>query len=81
MGQKLVPRRAILLLIAGAVILPIAVCVVSGFRPLLVAMGGPRGGDVLKYVAWGLGILWVVDVVCLVLAQGLNALTDTDDRE
>jgi hypothetical protein len=81
MAQKLVPRWAILLLIAGLLIFPIAICVILGVASLLVAMGDSSGGTALKYIAWGCGILWVIDLVCLVLAQGLNTLAGEDRGE
>lgn len=79
MRQKPVPRRAIVLLIAGALILPIGVCVVLAVASLLVVMDDDIGGGVLRYIAIGCGILWVIDLVCLVVVQALNASADTDD--
>jgi len=80
MGRKLVPRRVIMLLVAGVLILPITLGVVLGVSTLMVAMGDSTGGQVLRYIAWGCGIAWAVDLICLILAQGLNSLTDTDEQ-
>jgi hypothetical protein len=78
MSEKPVPRGATLLLIAGAVILPVAIAVLWGVSTLLGQMGDPEGGLVLRYVALGVGICWVIDLVCLLLVQGVNSLTDHD---
>ena len=79
MSQKLVPRGIILFLLAGVLMLPIAAAVVLAVSSLLTAMGDTIGGYVLRYIALGGGVLWVVDLTCLVLVQGLNSLID-DDR-
>lgn len=81
MSQKPVPTRIIRLLIAGVVVWPIAICVILAVAALLGEMGEPPERSPLNGVALGVGILWVVDLICLVLAQGLNSLTDTDDEQ
>jgi len=81
MNGKLVSKRIVLLLIAVAVVLPIVVCVVLAVAALLVAMNDAEGGGVLRYIAWGCGVLWGVDLICLVLAVGLRVLTDHDEVE
>ena len=82
MSQELVPRWIIRLVVAGALVLPITICVILAVSSLLVAMeDDPSVGRVLKYIAWGVGILWAVDLICLVLVQALNSLTDTDQGE
>ncbi len=79
MSQKPVPRWLLLLLAAGAVLLPIVIAVLWGVSALLIAMGDSSGGGVVKCVALAAGILWVVDLVCLVLAQTLNSLGGPDE--
>ncbi|HUT10591.1 MAG TPA: hypothetical protein VMY42_08845 [Thermoguttaceae bacterium] len=81
MSQKLVPRKAVRLLLAGILVLPVAIIVIWGVSSLLVAMGDDIGGAVLRYVGLGCGILWTVDLIFLVLAQGLNSLSDSDEGE
>lgn len=81
MSQQLVPRWIIRLVVAGALVLPIAICVILAVSLLLGAMDDPLGGNVLKYIALGVGIFWAVDLICLVLVQALNSLTDTDRGE
>ena len=81
MNYKLVPRKIVLLLVAAAIVLPIVVCVVLAVSALLAAMNDTTGGDVLRYIAWACGILWGVDLICLVLALGFSVLTDSDETE
>jgi hypothetical protein len=69
-----VSAHMVLLLIAGGVVTPIVLSVVLGLAVLLAAMGDETGGRVLHYVALAGGIFWIIDLVCLVLAQGLNSL-------
>ena len=81
MSQKPLPPWIIRLLIAGVAVLPIAICVILAVAALLGEMGEPPGQSPLKWVALGVGILWVVDLICLVLAQGVNSLTDIDEDQ
>jgi len=76
-----VPRWTILVLTTGALVLPIAICVIWALSQLLVAMDDAAGGVALRYIAMGGGIMWVVDLICLVVIQGLNSLIDRDDGE
>jgi hypothetical protein len=80
MGQKLVPGRIITLLAAGGIILPIGICVTLGAAQLLSAMGDVAGGAVLGWIALGVGIFWVIDLLCLLLALGLAYLGNDDER-
>jgi ABC-type transport system involved in multi-copper enzyme maturation permease subunit len=81
MSQKLVPLWIIRLLIAGLVVLPIAICVILAVAALLGEMGEPPERSPLRSVALGVGIFWVVDLICLVLAQGLNSLANSDEDQ
>lgn len=81
MSQKPVPSSVIRLLIAGVVVLPIAICVILGVAALLGEMGEPQERSPLKWVALGVGILWIVDLICLVLAQALNSLPKHDEDQ
>jgi ABC-type transport system involved in multi-copper enzyme maturation permease subunit len=81
MSRKLVPPVVTHLLIAGVAVLPIAICVILAVAALLGEMGEPPERSPLKWVALGVGILWVVDLICLVLAQALNSLAETDEDQ
>ncbi len=79
MPKRLVPHTVLLLLVAAAIALLIASSVGVGLGELLVKLGDAGGGKVLKYIALACGVLLVIDLVCLVLAQAVNSLADTDE--
>jgi hypothetical protein len=80
MRPRLVPQRALLLLIALAVLLLVGGLVTLGLGELLEAMGDQGAvSSVLKYIALGCGVLFVVDLISLILAQAVNSLAETDD--
>jgi len=79
MPKRLVPHNVLLLLVAAAIGLLIASSVGVGLGELLVKLGDATGGRVLKYIALACGVLLVIDLVCLVLAQALNSLGDADE--
>jgi hypothetical protein len=79
MREKLVPQRVLLFLIAVAVVLLISGLVTLGLGELLAALEDELGSRVVKYVALGCAALCVVDLICLVLAQGLNSLAQNDE--
>ena len=77
MSRRLVPTYALLLLTALAVVLPIVICVLLALGRLLEGMGDATGGRVLDAVSLGVGVLWVVDLIGLVLSQAVNSLVDS----
>jgi len=81
MHQPLITQRLTLLLLAATIVLPVAICVVLGVAALLNAMGDAVGGAALRGVALGCGILWAVDLICLVLVLAIRALGETDCRK
>jgi hypothetical protein len=72
MQPPLISRRIVLVLVAVAVLLPIATCVVFGVGMLLKAMNDASGGACLLRVALGGGIAWVIDLICLLLVLGVD---------
>ncbi len=78
MRDRIVPRAAILLLVVAALILPVGVSVLVGLARLLATMGDASGGVALNWIAFACGILWVLDLVCLVLVQAINSLGGPD---
>jgi hypothetical protein len=78
MRPKPVPRWAVMLLLAGFVLLPIAVLVIWAMGALLGTMGDDIGGAVLVRIALAGGIFWTIDLLGLVLALALNSLGDDD---
>lgn len=74
MHEPLIPRRIVVTLIAVTLLLPITICVVLGVSALLDAMGDVAGGGVLHRIALGLGILWGVDLICLLVVLAIGTL-------
>ena len=81
MHRQIIPRRVVLTLAATAIFLPIAICVFFGVAALLGAMGDSTGGGVLLRVALGCGILWGIDLICLVLVLAIGVLSGPDESE
>jgi hypothetical protein len=67
-------RRFGFSMLVGAVLLPIAIVLVLGVGELLAGMGDDAGGQALRRIALGLGILWAFDLTCLLLATSLKSL-------
>ena len=69
----MISRRVLSVLVTLAVVLPVAIVVVMGAARLLGAMGDEAASGVLDRIALAIGIVWAVDLVCLVVAQGINS--------
>jgi hypothetical protein len=78
MHQPLISPRIVIALIASAIVLPITICVLFAVAALLEAMGDSPGGAALHWVALGGGILWSIDLICLVLVLGVGSLRGPD---
>ena len=81
MDRPPISRHSIALANAGAIILPIAICLILAVASLLSAMGDVTGGGAMRWVALGCGIIWALDLILLVLALGVNALSAPDDTD
>jgi len=79
MRGKLIPKAVVLALLAAGLVLPIAVCLVLALAGLLTATGDAAGSFVLGWIARGLGLLWVLDLICLVLALAAESLASGED--
>lgn len=75
----LIPHRVILALVVTTIFLPITICVVIGVAALLEGMGDISGGYALHRIALGCGILWVIDLVCLLLVLSIGTLRGPDE--
>lgn len=73
----MITRRALSLLVSIGCLLPIALVIVLGVARLLSAMQDANGAAALDRIALGLGILWALDLVILLLALGIRALENT----
>ena len=67
-------RRALTLLVAGALLLPIVIAVLVGVRGQLAAMDDPAGGLFVQRLAQSAGVIWVIDLVVLVVVLGIESL-------
>ncbi len=79
MPRKPVSTRILLLLLAPTVVLPIGCLLLAALASLLGLMGDSAGSTTLGWIAVGLGVVWLLGLVCLVLALAVNALFDSDD--
>jgi hypothetical protein len=79
MAKQPIPRQIIASIIAGAIILPIAICLILGVSSLLSAMGDTSGGGVLRWVGLSCGMLWVLNLILLVLAISINSLSESNN--
>jgi hypothetical protein len=65
-----------------ALVVPIAICVIVALGRLLAAMGDvPAAVATLDWVAAALGILWVLDLICLVLALAIESLREPHEPD
>jgi hypothetical protein len=69
-----ISRRALTILVTAACVLPIAIVVLAAVARLLAAMEDTSAAAVLDRVALAVGIIWTIDLVCLLVAQGINSL-------
>jgi hypothetical protein len=81
MRHPFIPQRLLIALIAASLVLPIVICVVFGVAGLLSAMGDTTGGAVLHRIALGFGVLWVIELICLVVVQAISALSASEQSE
>ena len=70
----MISRRVFMILVAGACVFPLAIVVLLAVARLLDAMQDAAAAGVLDRVALAIGVLWAIDLVCLLLAVGINAL-------
>jgi hypothetical protein len=73
-------RRWLVSSLAGMLLLPILLAVTLGTAGLLAAVGDATAAAVCRWVALGLGMLWVVAVVATAAGAALIALTRHDER-
>ena len=79
MNGKSTPKPLLWALLATGLLLPVAICVILGLAGLLSATGDDVGAFVLGWIARGLGILWVLDLVFLLLIQAAATLLTRED--
>jgi hypothetical protein len=69
-----ISRRVLTILVTTGCVLPLALVVLIGVARLLTAMQDASAATVLDRVALAAGIVWAIDLLCLLLALGINAL-------
>lgn len=79
MNKPTVARCVVLWLAAGALFLPISICVIAGVGTLLGALGDSSGAVVLGRTALGVSILWTIDLIGLIIALAINSLCGSDN--
>lgn len=79
MIRATIPTWVLAVLLAIGLVLPIALCVVGGVAALLSALGDAAGAKCLARGALAGGILWSVDLVCLVLALAIHAVGEKSE--
>lgn len=60
--------------------LPIVICVLIGVGRLLSGMGDTAGAAVLDYLGLGMGILWLIDLIALVILLAIEAASREDSQ-
>jgi hypothetical protein len=70
----LISYRAIILLLGGALGLPVAMCVLYGLARLLETMQDEAGAFMLGRINLILMALWIIDLVALVVVQAIRSL-------
>ena len=77
----LISRGVLTTLVTAACVLPVTIAVVLGVGRLLGAMEDASAAAALDRIALGTGILRAIDLVCLLLAQGINAIGPPGPRD
>ena len=80
MNRKPVSRHAIAILVAIALVFTISLVVIMAVACIIGKMGDTHGETVLEAVALAAGLGWAIDLICLVLALGVNSLYDSDSK-
>jgi hypothetical protein len=79
-----IPRPFLAALVGSALLFPIVACVLAGFGRLLAGMGDVAGAVVADRLALAIGVLWIIDLIVLVIAAGVQSLDrglPPDERE
>lgn len=70
----MVSRRFLIVMLTAGCGLPVAITLLWAAGRLLLAMQDLSAAAVLDRLALCLGLMWALDLVCLVLAQTINSL-------
>lgn len=75
----MVSKRVLTILVTVAAVLPVAIAIVLAVGRLLGAMKDEAGAAALDRIALAIGILWAINLICLLVAQGINSLGPPSD--
>ena len=79
MIRATIPAWVLTVLLAIALVTPIAICVVGGVAALLSALGDVAGAKCLARTALAGGLFWSVDLVCLLLALAIHTIGEKSE--
>lgn len=79
MAGRLIPQRALVVLIVVSIVLVMTLAAVLVFGAILGAMGDEAGSTALHWVAAGVGLVLVVDLMCLILALAIHAAERSEE--
>jgi len=71
----LVSRRWLIQLLVAAILLPIVICVLVGVARLLAGMADASGAQVLDYLALGVAIVWVIDLLAILILLAIDSVS------
>lgn len=74
----MIPKGTLVAVAGGAALLPVAISVVLATGFLFASLEDAVAARILNGVALGLGLLWVVDLIALVLLLGFDAAARSD---
>lgn len=74
--KRVIPKPLLARLFVGLLLMPIAIMLMVALAALLSAMQDAAGAFFLNRAALGLGIVWVLGLVALLLALAANTLAD-----
>jgi hypothetical protein len=71
-----ISQRLLAKLLAGVLLLPIAIVLAVAVATLLSAMQDTAGAYILNRIALGLGLVWSLSLISLLLALAVNSITE-----
>jgi hypothetical protein len=72
--HSVVSRQTLVVLLLGALLLPITICVLVAASGLLATMQDASGAAVLGRIAQAGGVLWSLTLIVLLIALGVNSI-------
>lgn len=74
-------RKAVLILLIAAVVLPIIVAILSGAASLFASLGDATAAAFLGRAALAVGLAWTVELICLLLLLAWNSTADDASKQ